>query len=43
MNRSNRMALLGSLAGLLAVAGTTAAVAADAPPLPTRRNATALP
>jgi uncharacterized membrane protein len=32
MNRSNRMALLGSLAGLLAVASTTAAVAADAAP-----------
>ena len=32
MNRNNRMALLGSLAGLLAVASTTAAVAADAAP-----------
>jgi uncharacterized membrane protein len=32
MNRTNRMALLGSLAGLLAVASTTAAVAADAAP-----------
>ena len=32
MNRSNRMALLGSLAGLLTVAVTTAAVAADAAP-----------
>jgi len=32
MNRSNRMALLGSLAGLLAVATTTAAVAADSAP-----------
>lgn len=32
MNRSNRMALLGSLAGLVAMAATTAAVAADAAP-----------
>jgi uncharacterized membrane protein len=32
MNRSNRMALLGSLAGLLTVAATTVAVAADAAP-----------
>ena len=32
MNRSNRMALLGSLAGLVAIAATTAAVAADAAP-----------
>jgi uncharacterized membrane protein len=32
MNRSNRMALLGSLAGLVAMAATTAAVAADTAP-----------
>jgi uncharacterized membrane protein len=32
MNRSNRMALLGSLAGLVAMAATTAAVAADSAP-----------
>jgi uncharacterized membrane protein len=32
MNRSNRMALLGSLAGLLTVAATTAAIAADTAP-----------
>lgn len=32
MNRSNRLALLGSLAGLLSVAAATAAAAADAAP-----------
>lgn len=32
MNRSNRLALLGSLAGLMAMASATTAVAADAAP-----------